>query len=308
MRKELLFELPSAYRDSMRIYGYGFGGTEKTACVVGATRGNEIQQLYVCSQLIKVLKDLEAQGRIAKGRGILVIPCCNSASMNIGRRFWAMDNTDINRMFPGYDQGETTQRIAAGVFSAVQDYAYGIQLASFYMAGDFVPHVRLMDTGYQTTSLANLFGLPYVVVRKPRPYDTTTLNYNWQIWNTNAFSVYTKETAAIDETSARQAVQAILRFLTRMGILHTTIHGGYIAATVHEEDMRVIRADCAGLYRRCCRTGDMVSAGTLLAEIIDPYEGGVIRRVTAPCAGVVFFSQQDPLVMENAALFKMVVG
>ena len=35
--------------------------------------------------------------------------------------------------------------------------------------------------------------LPYVVMRKPEPIDTTTLNYNWQTWETNALSVYTKE-------------------------------------------------------------------------------------------------------------------
>ena len=39
------------------------------------------------------------------------------------------------------------------------------------------------------SSLGNLFGLPYVVMRKPAPIDTTTLNYNWQIWETNAFTV-----------------------------------------------------------------------------------------------------------------------
>lgn len=32
----------------------------------------------------------------------------------------------------------------------------------------------------------------YVVMRKPEPIDTTTLNYNWQVWETNAFSVYTR--------------------------------------------------------------------------------------------------------------------
>ena len=308
MHKDLLFELPSGYRDHMKIHGYHFGGEEKTACVVGAMRGNEVQQLYVCSQLVKALKELEGKGRIAKGKGILVIPCCNSASMNIGRRFWAMDNTDINRMFPGYDQGETTQRIAAGVFEAVKDYTYGLQLASFYMPGDFIPHVRLMDTGYQNTGLANLFGLPYVVVRKPRPYDTTTLNYNWQIWNTNAFSVYTKETASIDEDSARQAVQAILRFLTRMGILRMSIHGGYIATTIKEEDMRAIHAGCAGIYRRCGRPGDAVAAGQVLGEIIDPCEGQVLQEIKAPCSGVLFFAQQDPLVMEKAILFKMIAS
>ena len=78
----------------------------------------------------------------------------------------------------------TTQRIAAGVFENIKDYSYGIQFASFYMQGDFIPHVCMMDTEYQNPSLANLFGLPYVLIRKPKPYDTTTLNYNWQIWKT----------------------------------------------------------------------------------------------------------------------------
>lgn len=43
--------------------------------------------------------------------------------MNIKKRFWPTDNTDINRMFPGYDLGETTQRIAAGVFEVIKDNA-----------------------------------------------------------------------------------------------------------------------------------------------------------------------------------------
>ena len=37
-------------------------------------------------------------------------------------------------------------------------------------------------------------------VNRP-PIDTTTLNYNWQIWETNAFSIYTKETDEVDEQS-----------------------------------------------------------------------------------------------------------
>lgn len=50
------------------------------------------------------------------------MPCVNYYSMNIGKRFWSMDNTDINRMFLGYDLGETTQRIADGVFKQLQGY------------------------------------------------------------------------------------------------------------------------------------------------------------------------------------------
>ena len=42
--------------------------------------------------------------------------------------------------------GETIQRIAAALFQAVQGYKYGIHFASFYLPGDFVPHVRIMNT------------------------------------------------------------------------------------------------------------------------------------------------------------------
>ena len=103
MQKETLFHLKSPYRDDLRIQGYRFGKGEKAACIVGALRGNEVQQLYVCSQIIKTLAELERRGNIVRDKEILVVPSANSASLNIGSRFWALDKTDINRMFPGYN-------------------------------------------------------------------------------------------------------------------------------------------------------------------------------------------------------------
>lgn len=134
--------MKSPFRDTFRIKGFRFGEGEKSLALVGAMRGNEIQQQYICSQVVCRLAALEKEGRLTPGHEILIVPSVNPFSMNIEKRFWAMDNTDINRMFPGYNQGETTQRIAAALFDAIQGYTYGIQLASFYVPGDFVPHVR----------------------------------------------------------------------------------------------------------------------------------------------------------------------
>ena len=47
MRKEKIYSLSSLYRENMDIYGYRFGKGEKAACIVGAMRGNEIQQMYI---------------------------------------------------------------------------------------------------------------------------------------------------------------------------------------------------------------------------------------------------------------------
>ena len=122
MKKEIIFENKALYRDNFRITGFRFGEGKKSACIVGSIRGNEVQQLYTCSQLVQVLQELEKKGRIREEKEILVIPSVNPYSINVKKRFWPTDNTDINRMFPGYDLGETTQRIAAGVFEKIKDY------------------------------------------------------------------------------------------------------------------------------------------------------------------------------------------
>ena len=306
MIKESLYTFKSPYRQDMHMYGYHFGRGEKSSCIVGAIRGNEVQQLYICSKLVQRLKELEQKGAIASGKCITVIPSVNHYSMNVGKRFWPSDNTDINRMFPGYNLGETTQRIAAGLFEAVKGYEYGIQLASFYIPGDFVAHVRMMDTGYQNASLANLFGLPYVVIRKPRPIDTTTLNYNWQVWESNAFSVYTNKTDSIDEQSAQQAVSAILRFLNRMGILRYNCHGGFISSTIHEDELMSVVSDVPGIFLRRKNAGEEVQVGDVLAEIIDPLEGEIREQILAPSDGVIFFAHDEPLVMEHSTVFKLI--
>ena len=204
MKKEILFEMKSPYRGTFNIQGYWFGEGEKTVAIIGAMRGDEIQQQYICSRLVAALTEVERRGGVADGKSILVVPSCNPFSMNVSRRFWAMDGTDINRMFPGYDKGETTQRIAAALFESIKDFKYGMQLASFYMPGDFVPHVRMLSTGYEDVDSACLFGMPFVTTRHPLPFDTTLLNYNWQIWGCKAFSIYAGQTNNVEDVTSQQ--------------------------------------------------------------------------------------------------------
>ncbi len=306
MIRDILYTLESPYRSPLEITGFRFGKGEKTAAIVGAIRGNEIQQLYICSLLVSRLRELEAKGAINSDSGILIVPSACPYSMNTGKRFWAVDNTDINRMFPGYDMGETTQRIADGLFRQVRGYSYGIQFASFYMPGDFIPHVRMMETGFQTTSLANLFGMQYILVRRPRPYDTATLNYNWQMNQTNAFSVYTNQTDRIDEASAKLAADAVLRFLSRVGVVKFHCHNGYLSSVIKEDELFSISSPDGGIYRGIRQPGDEVTHGEVLGEILDPYTHDVRAKVITPTDGILFFGYSQPLVMEHAILYRII--
>lgn len=306
MEQNTVFEIKALYRDDYRVTGYTFGSGEKSLCVMGSMRGNEFQQIYVCSQLIRKLQELEKKGRILDGHQILVIPCGNPYSVNIKKRFWSIDNTDINRMYPGYDLGETTQRIAAGIFETVKQYRYGIQFASFYMPGNFVPQVRMMKTGNENVELAKQFGLPYVVLHHPRPFDTATLNYNWQMWNTDAFSIYTSSTKDVDKVSARQAVAAILNFMSKQGIICYKGYEGYISRVVESTEFVNVRTGCAGFFEGQVSVGEKVEQGQVLARIMDPYLGVQKQEITAPVEGTVAFAHNETLAYQNTAVFKLI--
>ena len=306
MKKKIIYEIKGLYRDSFRITGFEFGKGKKSLCIVGSMRGNEVQQLYCCSQLVKKFRQLEEERRIRPDVKILIIPCCNPYSINTQKRFWTIDNTDINRMFPGYDLGETTQRIADGIFSQIKDYEYGIQFTSFYMPGEFIPHVRLMDEGYSDVITAMKFGMPYVVKRTVRPYDTATLNYNWQVWNTKAYSIYTSTTSRIDKKSAGQAVLSVLRFCKSVGFVKYQENGDHPSIVISDKELISVRTAKSGIFEPLVKVGDSVDEGTPLAEIINPYDGSVMETLYAPRRGTLFFMHSDPITYAETAVIKMV--
>ncbi|MCQ2227483.1 MAG: M14 family metallopeptidase [Bacteroidales bacterium] len=305
MKQISIFSMKSPFRDDFTIPGYYFGNGEKTVAIVGSLRGDEVQQLFVASQIVKNLMALDEAGMISKDHGILVIPSANHYSMNIQKRFWAMDNTDINRMFPGYDQGETTQRIASAIFEAVRGYEYGIQLASYYLSGNFVPHIRVMDTGYQDIEDASAFGLPYVYVYEPRPFDTCVLNYNWQVFETKAFSVYSGSTDTINKDLAKTTWLSILRFLDSKGIIKHPCHPGSKSYVFGSKALHTVASKQAGLFYPLCDVGSNVKKGDLLGKIIDPYTGETRSAIEAPVNGTIFFAHLRPLVHQHSRLFQI---
>lgn len=306
MKESIVYELQSLYRTDLRIRAYTFGEGTKDVCVVGSLRGNEWQQMYICSLLVKKLKELEAGGYIHKDHAITVIPCPNTYSLNSQSRFWPQDDTDINRMFPGYYEGETTQRIAEGIFDAIKDYKYGIQLTSTYVPGEFSTHIRIMKTGQEDLENSKLFGLPYIVVRTPQPYDTTTLNYNWQLWNCKAFSLFTKAYDTIHRDSAKEVRNAILRFLYEKGITTKALSGGYKSAIIDEQDLTLIPCHHAGFVRFLVDVDEEVQKGDVLAKIYDPYDHSVTEELKAPHDGVVFFLHAKDLVYAHTEVVKLI--
>lgn len=319
MEKLTLFEMDMPFREALTIEGFAFGpeNAPESAAVVGSMRGNEVQQAFIAATLVKRLKQLEEEGMLTNKLRITVIPVVNSVSMNIAERFWPMDNTDVNRMFPGYDLGETTQRIADGLFRNIKDCTYGMQLCSFYLPGEFEPHVRVTDTGYEKIDLnkareySRAFGFPLSVLKDPSPFDTTTLNYNWQVWDTYAFSLYSAATSTIEWKSGRFTVDCILRFLQSVGGIKAEAGIPDSPVQTHmlrESSLVNVRTDHAGFFERHVEIGQQVKAGQPLADVLSTEDCSVLQTLVSPCDGTVFFRHGPALVNSHTIAFKVAEG
>ena len=290
MKKEILLTVPSYFRDDMNIRLFRFGKGEKSCIIVGALRGDEIQQLYVCARLVSILRDIEKDGGIISGKTVTIIPTAIGASMNTGTRLWGPENMDLNRRFPGDPAGSTTERIAHALLERLSSYIYGVQLTSFYQPG---PELGLE------------FGLPYVYVREPRTADHTTLNYNWQLAGTQAYSLYAGKTTEIDENAAEQTIRSIIRFLNSRGIIRSESVPGQLSTIISTSDLTSVSATTAGLFRRVKLAGAHVRKGEQLGFIMNPLDGSIREVLKTPVTGTLFFVQDGPFITEHSVVFNI---
>lgn len=299
----------------MRIRGFEFGNErgERSCAIIGSMRGNEVQQAFVCANLISLMARIEQAGMIAKNKCILVIPCVNPLSMNVQQRFWPGDSADINRSFPGDAHGRSTERIAAAIMRVARLFTYGMQLCSFNQPGDFLPHVRITDQGpisAKSLELAADFGFEFAMHRKPTPFDTTTLNYAWQESGTHAFSLYSSATDRIDTASAKAVTDAVLRFLATRKVIELVgdmqVPAGHHSRILQEAELVDVRTEqSSGFFVPAAHAGDRVRAGQRLGGVLDAMDSHLLESLTAPVSGRVFFMRTDPLIQQHMVAFRI---
>lgn len=306
MEKIEILRIESLSRAPLVIEGYLFKGTNKKApkvAIVGAMEGESILPLYCASTMVDFFKNKIDKKNI-KG-DVLIIPSINHYALNIGKRFWPLDNTDINMMFPGYELGETTQRIAKKVFDAISDYDYGIILERRPDPATCLPYIKLYKSGYEDLDSAKRFGFKMIHHRTMRSIDTVTLQYNWQLWGTKAFSIMCPSENQVDKKIASQINQAMIRFMDNKKIINYHIFNGYESTVIDRSSIDVVKSPRSGIFISKELPGNYVSKDQVIGEIVHSLEGEVIHQFLAPCNGMITCFYSNSLIYEHAVAFRI---
>ncbi len=307
MKEEILFHIDSLSRGPMSVKGFRFGVPDSTpSCViVGPMTGNAIDQLWIASHLVRFLrqKELENAGFV-KGE-ILIIPTANTYSFNMGKVFWPMDNTDIDVMFPGYDKGETTQRIAAKLFEKSNNFDYAILLEARKDHAECVPYVKVLKSGTEDIEDARDFGLEFIYHKDVEPIDTVSINYNWQVWNAKSFSIISGKKGTLRKIESGKVIDAIIRFLSKKGLIDYALFEGSKGNVITKESIEIIKSVGAGLFDALTLVGDHVVHGQPLARIYNALDGSLLQTIVSPCEGIVTCRYDYPLIFQNAIAYRI---
>lgn len=298
----------SLNRAPLVIEGYLFEGSDPYApsvAIVGAMEGKNILPLYSASKLVDFLKNKIHDKDKIRGN-ILVIPSINSYALNINERFWPLDKTNINTMFPGYELGETTQRIAKKVFDAIRGYTYGIILESREDLSNCIPYVKLFKSGFEDIEGAKTFGFRVVNHRELTPVDTVTLQYNWQLWETKAYSIVCPNKNQIDIDNSNEIFEGIIQFLSKNKLIDYRVLNGFESVIAAQEDIEIAKAPKSGIFITMKKEGTYISKGDVIGQIVHSLNGEIVHTFISACNGMIVCCYKNGLILEGALAFRII--
>jgi len=274
-----------------------------TLFVSAAIHGDEING-------VEIIRRLLALSLVRRLRGTLIaVPVVNLHGF-ISTSRYLPDGRDLNRSFPGSNQGSLASRLASILMEEVVGQAtHGIDLHTGAQHRSNLPQIRANLDDAATASLARAFGVPVLINSRLRDGSLRESAADRGI----PMLVYEGgESLRYDEWAIRPAVRGIVDTMRAIGMLperaSKSKSTGQPMRRVKARDPfvarsnRWVRAPVSGVLRASAELGRSVAAGDLLGVICDPF-GQLDHPIYAQRAGLVIGRTRLPLVNEGDGIY-----
>jgi predicted deacylase len=264
-----------------------------TVFITAALHGDELNG-------VEIIKRLLRRSGLTRMHGtILAIPIVNIFGF-INQSRYLPDRRDLNRSFPGREQGSIAARLAHIVSTEIVDNAdYGIDLHTGAVDRTNLPQIRANLRTPGVAELADAFGSPVVIDASLREGSLRAYAANKGV----PVLVYEAgEALRFDELSIRAGVRGVLRVLRKLGMLAESKRPDQPVQPVRANTTSWVRAPTSGIFRSSCRLGSRVKQNQVLGKVSDPF-GEIEVEIPASVSGLVIGRSTSPLTHEGDALF-----
>ncbi len=265
-----------------------------TVFVSAAVHGDEINGIEIVRRLLRS-KSL----KVVRGTLILV-PMVNIYGV-LNRSRYMPDRRDLNRCFPGHENGSLASIVAHRFISEIVEQCdYGIDLHTGAIHRSNLPQIRADLDDATTRELAESFGVPVLLNSSPRD---GTLRQAAKEVDTKVLLYEAGEALRFDELSIRAGERGVKRVLHSLEMISRK--GSKLSsAPVIANTSQWERASHSGIVRSLVKLGDHVQPGDVLAEIGSPL-GDVFGQVVSDKSAIVIGKQNIPLVQKGEAMYHL---
>ena len=225
---------------------------------------------------------------------LLAVPIVNAYGF-INHNRYLPDRRDLNRSFPGSDQGSLAS-LLADIFmrEIVERSDIGIDLHTAALHRTNLPQIRVSPGQPKLRELADAFAPPVIMVSSLRE---TALDHD-----VDMLLFEGGEALRFDELAIRAGVFGILRVMKHLGMLSASSIKPARTKPVYSHESHWLRATKGGIFRAFRAAGDFVDDDQLIGIVSDPF-GEVDTEVRARHGGVIIGRTNLPAVNRGDALY-----
>jgi len=263
--------------------------------VSAAVHGDEINGVEIIRRLVKLKLIKRLKGTL------ITVPVVNVYGF-INQSRYLPDRRDLNRCFPGSEQGSLAARLANAFMTEVAEKCtHGIDLHTAAIHRDNLPQIRADLMNPTVESMANAFNAPVILNSN---LIEGSLRHACHEHDVPVLVYEAGEALRFNELAIRAGVKGVLNVMRSLGMISQSNPAKKETLPFVARSSTWVRAPQSGIFRMLVPMGHHVSKGDLLGVVAAPYgDKDSEVNVIASSSGVIIGRTNVPLVNEGEALF-----
>ena len=280
----------------------GLKGGEKRISIVTGTHGDELEGQYVCYELQRRIKE-----NIGCLTGIVdVYPAINPLGIDSITRGIPGFDLDMNRIFPGSENGSMPEYIASNIIDDLSKSAVVIDIHASNIFLEEIPQVRINELSRDTlVPLAKLLNTDYIWVHSSATVLESTLAYSLNTTGTPTLVVEMGVGMRITKKFGDQLTDGIFALMKELGIWNGEVIDPKEPIISEDGEVSFINAGKSGVFAPCVEHWKNVKQDDHIGDILNPLTGEINERISAPTDGIVFTLREYPIVSEGSLIARI---
>lgn len=280
-------------------------GEEKRICIVTGTHGDELEGQYVCYEINRIIKE---NPDCLKGI-VEIYPALNPLGVDSISRGIPMFDLDMNRIFPGDENGAVAEHVAARIIQDIAgaDLCIDIHASNIFLRE--IPQARVnVNMARQLVPFARRLNLDFVWVHAAATVLESTLAHSLNSIGVPTVVVEMGVGMRITEEFCHQLTDGIFCVMKDMGIWDGEVVAPKEPIISQDGEVGFVNAEAPGIFVPCVEHWRNVAKGERIGRILDSLEGEVAQDVRAPIHGMVFTLREYPVVSCGSLIARVLGG